>query len=111
MNAVEMPLATVWQQLSQIVITNEGVRNLFSQFRTCGDEENRTLNPRLANSAHCVRRCAPWPLTCADSPGKTVGVRAGRSARQHHWQHSIRRPPTPTVLARSFRVGHRTVAS
>ena len=81
------------------------------QVRTCGDEENRTLNPRLANSVHCVRRCAPWPLTCADSPGKTDGVRAGRSARQHNWQHSIRRPPTPTVLEMSFRVGHRTVAS
>ena len=82
-----------------------------AQVSTCGDDENRTLKPRLANSAHCVRRCAPWPLTCADSPGKTVGVRAGRSARQHHWQHSIRRPPAPTVLERSFRVGHRTVAS
>src|SRR5664280_995589 len=82
-----------------------------AQVSTCGDDEHRTLKPRLANSAHCVRRCAPWPLTCADSPGKTVGVRAGRSARQHHWQHSIRRPHTPTVLEMSFRVGHRTVAS
>jgi hypothetical protein len=82
-----------------------------AQVSTCGDDENRTLKPRLANSVHCVRRCAPWPLTCADSPGKTDGVRAGPSARQHHWQHSIRRPPAPTVLARSFRVGHRTVAS
>ena len=81
------------------------------QVSSCGDVENRTLTLRLANSAHCVRRCAPWPLTCADSPGKTVGVRARRSARQHHWQHSIRRPPTPTVLEMSFRVGHRTVAS
>jgi len=82
-----------------------------AQVSTCGDDENRTLKPRFANSVHCVRRCAPWPLTCADSPGKTVGVRARRSARQHNWQHSMRRPPTPTVLEMSFRVGHRTVAS
>ena len=82
-----------------------------AQVSTCGDDENRTLKPRFANSVHCVRRCAPWPLTCADSPGKTVGVRARRSARQHNWQHSMRRPPTPPVLEMSFRVGHRTVAS
>ena len=67
MNAVKMPLATVWQPLSQIVITKEGVRNLFYQFRTCGDEENRTLNPRLANSDQCVRHRLSTSLTCANS--------------------------------------------
>ena len=60
MNAAEMPLATVWQPLSQIVITKEGVRNLFYQFRTCGDEENRTLNPRLAKAVLCQLSYVPW---------------------------------------------------
>ena len=60
MNAVEMPLATVWQQLSQIVITNMGYENLFPQVRTCGDEENRTLNPRLAKAVLCQLSYVPW---------------------------------------------------
>ena len=60
MNAVEMPLATVWQQLSQIVITNKGGGNLFPQVRPRGDEENRTLNPRLAKAVLCQLSYVPW---------------------------------------------------
>ena len=59
MNAVEKPLATVWQQLGQIVITNRGGEELFSQVRTCGDEENRTLNPRLAKAVLCQLSYVP----------------------------------------------------
>ena len=59
MNAVEMPLATVWQHLSQIVITNKGRLKPISQLRPCGDEENRTLNPRLAKAVLCQLSYVP----------------------------------------------------
>jgi hypothetical protein len=60
MNAFEMRLATVWQQLRQIVTTKKGYANLFPQVRTCGDEENRTLNPRLAKAVLCQLSYVPW---------------------------------------------------
>ena len=88
MNGVEMPLATVWQQLSQIVITNQGDNILFSQVRPCGDEENRTLNPRLANSDQSVRRCRFRSLTCADSSSMIEKYLCRAGSRQQNWQHS-----------------------
>ena len=52
--------AAAWQQhLSQIVTTNKGAEDLFSQVRTCGDEENRTLNPRLAKAVLCQLSYVP----------------------------------------------------
>ena len=60
MNEVEMPLATDWQHLSDLVLTNERGGNLYSQVRTCGDEENRTLNPRLAKAVLCQLSYVPW---------------------------------------------------
>jgi len=56
--------------------------------RICGDEENRTLNPRLANSDQSVRRCRFRSLTCADSSSMIAEYRRCATARQHYWQHS-----------------------
>ena len=81
MNVVEMPLATVWQQLSRIVITNYGGRNLFSQVRTCGDEENRTLNPRLAKAVLCQLSYVPWRSGPAGECGAETIIRPSKPGR------------------------------
>ena len=62
--------------------------NLLSQVRPCGDEENRTLNPRLANSDQCVRRRLSASLTCANSSSMIAEYPRCAGSRQHFWQHS-----------------------
>ena len=65
------------------------------QVSTCGDDENRTLNPRLANSIHPVRHGPGNALTWVDSPAATAEVRSCRPARQHNWQQLVDHQSTP----------------
>jgi hypothetical protein len=53
-----------------------------------GDEENRTLNPRLANSDQCVRRRLSRSLTCANSSSMIAEYPCCAGSRQQSWQHS-----------------------
>ena len=62
--------------------------NLNLQVRLCGDEENRTLNPRLANSDQCVRHRLSTSLTCANSSSMIAEYPRCAGSRQHFWQHS-----------------------
>jgi len=53
------------------------------QVSTFGDDENRTLNPRLANSDQCVRRRLSRSLTCANSSSMIAEYRCCAGSRQH----------------------------
>ena len=88
MTSPGMPLAVVRLYQHQAGAGLKQVFNRKPQVRTCGDEENRTLNPRLANSDQTVRRCRFRSLTCADSSSKIAEYPWRASSRQHNWQHS-----------------------
>ena len=88
MTSPGMPLAVVRLYQSE---TGAGLEQLVGQkpqVRTCGDEENRTLNPRLANSDQCVRRRLSRYLTCANSSSMIAEYPRCAGSRQHNWQHS-----------------------
>ena len=82
------PLAVVWLYQPEIATELGPRRDRKPQVRTCGDEENRTLNPRLANSDQCVRRRLSRSLTCANSSSMIAEYRCCAGSRQHYWQHS-----------------------
>ena len=60
MTTPRMPLAVVRLYTSKTAdaFGPRDDRNL--QVRTCGDEENRTLNPRLAKAVLCQLSYVPW---------------------------------------------------
>ena len=60
MNAVEMPLAVLRQYSGTKLGTWQLSKDEKPQVRTCGDEENRTLNPRLAKAVLCQLSYVPW---------------------------------------------------
>ena len=52
-------LAVVWLYQLEILGGFEPRLDLNSQVRICGDEENRTLNPRLAKAVLCQLSYVP----------------------------------------------------
>ena len=60
MNAVEMPLAVLRQHSEVKKDPRQSSKVEKPQVRTCGDEENRTLNPRLAKAVLCQLSYVPW---------------------------------------------------
>ena len=59
MNAVEMPLAVLWQYSDPTLCARPSLDEEKLQVRPCGDEENRTLNPRLAKAVLCQLSYVP----------------------------------------------------
>ena len=59
MNAVEMPLAVLWQYCDPTLGARPSLDEEKLQVRLCGDEENRTLNPRLAKAVLCQLSYVP----------------------------------------------------
>ena len=59
MNAVEWPLAVLRQYSGSKVAAGQCSDEEKLQVRTCGDEENRTLNPRLAKAVLCQLSYVP----------------------------------------------------
>ena len=55
-----MPLAVVRLYQPKIAAGLGTSRDRKPQVRTCGDEENRTLNPRLAKAVLCQLSYVPW---------------------------------------------------
>ena len=53
------PLAVVWLYQPEIVGACARRPDPKTQVRTCGDEENRTLNPRLAKAVLCQLSYVP----------------------------------------------------
>ena len=51
------------------------------QVRTCGDEENRTLNPRLAKAVLCQLSYVPWRSGSASKRGTDTIIRPSRPGR------------------------------
>jgi len=90
-----MPLAVVRLYQHKAGAGLNQLVNRKTQVRPCGDEENRTLNPRLANSIHPVRHGPGNALTWVDSPAATAEVRSCRPARQHNWQQLVDHQSTP----------------
>jgi hypothetical protein len=53
-------LATVWLQSALTTTAITATIEMKPQVRPCGDEENRTLNPRLAKAVLCQLSYVPW---------------------------------------------------
>ena len=51
------------------------------QVRPCGDEENRTLNPRLAKAVLCQLSYVPWRSGSASERGTVTIMRPGHPGR------------------------------
>ena len=51
------------------------------QVRPCGDEENRTLNPRLAKAVLCQLSYVPWRSGSASERGTETIIRPSRLGR------------------------------
>ena len=51
------------------------------QVRTCGDEENRTLNPRLAKAVLCQLSYVPWRSGSAGERRAETIMRPGHPGR------------------------------
>jgi hypothetical protein len=47
------------------------------QVTACGDEENRTLNPRLAKAVLCQLSYVPWRSASATRRGTDIIMRPG----------------------------------
>ena len=77
MTSPGMPLAVVRLYQSE---TGAGLEQLVGQkpqVRTCGDEENRTLNPRLAKAVLCQLSYVPWRSGSAARRGTDTIIRPG----------------------------------
>ena len=81
MNAVEMPLAVLWQYSDTTLGARQALDEEKLQVRPCGDEENRTLNPRLAKAVLCQLSYVPWRSGPAGDRGADTIIRPSRLAR------------------------------
>ena len=81
MNAVEMPLAVLWQYSDTTLGARQSLDEEKLQVRTCGDEENRTLNPRLAKAVLCQLSYVPWRSGSAARRGTDTIMRPGHPGR------------------------------
>ena len=75
------PLAVVGLYHAEIAAELGPCRDRKPQVITCGDEENRTLNPRLAKAVLCQLSYVPWRPGSAARRGTDTIMRPGHPGR------------------------------
>ena len=85
MNGAETLLAVLRQYSGKTSGTCRTMSEVKPQVRTCGDEENRTLNPRLAKAVLCQLSYVP------ERPGRRVPTRSTNKTSE---------PPDPGIHLR-----------
>ena len=81
MIAVETPLAVLRQYSGRKMGACQPADEVKLQVRPCGDEENRTLNPRLAKAVLCQLSYVPWRSGSAARRGTDTIMRPGLPGR------------------------------